>query len=96
MNTLWEIRRNLLALFVAGVAVVCVGVTDAHASAAISWPTHGWQQGTPASVGLDDRTLVGLDADIAAGKYGLVDSIDVFRCGEQVFERKYVHDYSSI
>ncbi|HXR24604.1 MAG TPA: hypothetical protein VN742_04520, partial [Candidatus Binataceae bacterium] len=67
MNTLCEIRRSLLAPFVACVSVVCISATDVHASAATSWPTHGWQQGTPASVGLDERILVGLDADIAAG-----------------------------
>jgi len=96
MSTSWEVRCNMLALLIVCVSVVGIGVTDSHAGAAASWPTHGWQQGTPASTGLDDLILAGLDADIAAGKYGLVDSIDVFRCGEQVFERRYTHDYSSI
>ena len=30
------------------------------------------------------------------GKYSLVDSFQVFRCGEQVFERQYAHEYASI
>jgi CubicO group peptidase (beta-lactamase class C family) len=96
MNASWGIRRNLLVLSVAGAAVVCVSATGVPARAATSWPTHGWQQTTPVKAGLDDRTLVALDADIAAGKYGLIDSMDVFRCGEQVYERKYAHDWSSI
>jgi CubicO group peptidase (beta-lactamase class C family) len=33
---------------------------------------------------------------LSAGKYGLVDSFQVFRCGEEVFERKFPHDYASI
>jgi hypothetical protein len=88
------IARVLFAIL--GGAVTCFGVVDSHAGAAVGWPTHGWQQGTPAGVGLDERTLLGLDADIAAGKYGLIDSVQVFRCGEEVFGRKYSHDYSSI
>jgi CubicO group peptidase (beta-lactamase class C family) len=80
----------------ASVATVCIGVVDTYASPAVSWPTRGWQQGTPAKVGLNERTLLGLDADIAAGKYGLIDSVQIFRCGAEVFERKYAHDYASI
>ncbi len=60
------------------------------------WPTKGWPRGTPASVGLDEKTLAELDADFAAGKYALVDSFQVFRCGKEVFERRYSHDYASI
>ena len=61
-----------------------------------SWPTQGWQKGTPASVGLDEKTLLRFDADIAGGKYMLIDSFQVFRCGREVFERKYAHDYGRI
>ena len=96
MSTLRGIVRKLRFLFAASGAVVCFGVVDTHASPVVSWPTRGWQPATPASVGLSERTLMGLDADIAAGKYGLIDSIQVFRCGAEVFERKYAHDYSSI
>jgi CubicO group peptidase (beta-lactamase class C family) len=60
------------------------------------WPTHGWQHGSPASVGLDAAVLEALDADIAGGKYSLVDSFDVFRCGVQVYDRQYRHDYATI
>ena len=83
-------------LVAASMALVCIRVGDAKAGDGIAWPTPGWQKGTPASVGLDEKTLADLDADFAAGKYALVDSFQVFRCGEEVFERKYVHDYSSL
>ncbi len=61
-----------------------------------TWPTHGWQQATPASVGLDEKILTSFDADLASGKYKLVDSFSVFRCGKEVFKRSYVHDYGHI
>jgi CubicO group peptidase (beta-lactamase class C family) len=96
MSTFWGIGRMVRVLFAASVAAFCVGVVDTYASPAVSWPTRGWQQGTPANVGLNEQTLLGLDADIAAGKYGLIDSIQVFRCGAEVFQRKYPHDYASI
>ncbi len=62
----------------------------------LPWPTNGWLKGTPASVGLDGKVLAKLDADIAGGKYMLVDSFQVFRCGTEVFNQKYAHDYGQI
>jgi hypothetical protein len=53
-------------------------------------------QGTPASVGLDEAALAGFDKDLASGKYMLVDSFELFRCGREVFARKYTHDYGRI
>jgi CubicO group peptidase (beta-lactamase class C family) len=61
-----------------------------------TWPTKGWPKGTPASVGLDEAVLASFDADLAHGKYMLVDSFQVFRCGTEVFARKYAHDYGAI
>src|SRR5882724_18489 len=60
------------------------------------WPTKGWATATPASVGLDEKVLDGLDKDLAAGKFSLVDSFTVFRCGKKVYERTYSHDYAKI
>jgi len=60
------------------------------------WPTKGWATATPASVGLDAQVLTGLDKDLAAGKFSLVDSLAVYRCGKKVFESKYAHDYAKI
>ena len=60
------------------------------------WPTHGWPKGTPAAVGLDEKVLSAFDADLAGGKYYLVDSLTVIRCGTEVFEKTYSHDYATI
>ncbi len=79
---------------IASTAVIGLGML--RAGPAVTWPTQGWPKGAPADVGLDERKLADFDADLAAGKYALVDSFQVFRCGRQVFERKYAHDYSKI
>lgn len=96
MSTSRGIGRLAGLLLATVTALTCIGAADVKAGQGIPWPTAGWQQAAPASVGLDEKTLLALDADIAAGKYSLVDSFQVFRCGEQVFERKYAHDYASI
>jgi CubicO group peptidase (beta-lactamase class C family) len=70
------------------------GLTAAWAQS--QWPTHGWPKDTPSRVGLDEKVLAALDADLAGGKYALVDSFEVFRCGKAVYERKYSHDYGQI
>jgi hypothetical protein len=73
-----------------------LGVSAAFGCIAADWPTHGWPKGTPVGVGLDEKMLAGLDEDFARGKYQLVDSFQVFRCGREVFARKYAHDYAAI
>jgi hypothetical protein len=60
------------------------------------WPAREWAKSTPEKVGLDEGTLAALDADLKSGKYPLVDSFQVFRCGEEVFLRRYEHDYAQI
>ena len=60
------------------------------------WPTAGWSRAGAATVGLDQKTLSELDADIARGKYSLVDSFAVYRCGKIAFQRSYSHDYNQI
>jgi len=82
-----------LAFFLTfGVCLAAAASTNPTASS----PAHGWPKATPASVGLDEKVLMSFDADLASGKYMLVDSFQVFRCGEEVFERKYAHDYGHI
>jgi len=66
------------------------------ASGEVNWPTRGWQKGTPSSVGIDEKILAGLDADLASGKFPQVDSLSVVRCGVEVFARKYEHNYAQI
>lgn len=68
----------------------------ASPNSTVNWPTKSWPLGTPASFGLDEEVLKSFDADIASGKYSLIDSFRVFRCGTEVFARKYAHDYSEI
>jgi CubicO group peptidase (beta-lactamase class C family) len=78
-------------------AVLMAGpVSSGEPAAPAAWPTHGWPSGAPASVGLDGTVFSALDADIVKGKYGLIDSFQVFRCGEEVWSRKYSHDYAEI
>ena len=72
------------------------GLGRVEAGPAVAWPTRGWPKGAPADVGLDANKLAEFDADLAAGKYALVDSFQVFRCGKEVFARKYARDYSKI
>ena len=60
------------------------------------WPTHGWEKVSPETVGLDTKLLTALDSDLASGKYSLVDSFGVYRCGKMAFQRTYAHDYGKI
>jgi|SRR5271165_1461660 len=96
MNLSKTIGRITRALLVASAGLASIGVGGAAEGSSVTWPTRAWQVGTPASVGLDEETLDILDSDLAAGKYSLVDSFQVFRCGEEVFSRRYPHDYSTI
>lgn len=55
-----------------------------------------WPTAAPQKVGIDPAPLAALDADFASGKYPDVDSMLVIRCGKNVYERKYSHDYGKI
>ena len=59
-------------------------------------PDESWPQATPESVGLDSSTILSLDADLASGKYPYVDSMLIIRCGKNVYERSYPHNYAKI
>jgi CubicO group peptidase (beta-lactamase class C family) len=80
--------------------VVLIGAgTFLHAQAAqnsTSWPTNGWTKSRPDSVGLNEKVLSALDSDLASGKYSLVDTFAIYRCGKVAFERAYTHDYGKI
>jgi hypothetical protein len=66
------------------------------AATKVEWPGGEWANSTPERAGLDESVLAALDADIKSGKYPLVDSFAVFRCGAEVYSRKYEHDYAKI
>jgi CubicO group peptidase (beta-lactamase class C family) len=55
-----------------------------------------WPKGTPSTFGFNADKLAAFDADLASGKYGLVDSMLVLRCGTSVYDKAYAHDYGQI
>jgi len=58
--------------------------------------TKDWPKGAPKEFSIDPAKLAAFDADITSGKYGLVDSMLVLRCGTAVFDKSYPHDYGQI
>jgi len=95
-------KKKTAAVRILMSCILLAQVTDLRArsfdarSGVTKWPTHGWAKGKPSSVGLDEKILAELDGDLASGKYSLVDSFAVFRCGTSVYERTYSHDYGQI
>lgn len=69
---------------------------EASKAQATQWPTRGWAKAQPEAVGLDGSALVSFDGDLSRGKYLLVDSFALYRCGRVAFERSYSHDYGQI
>src|SRR5258708_4437251 len=84
------------SLLLAPLVVLLAGERPSVPGVDTLWPTKGWATATSASVGLDEKVLEGLDKDLAAGKFSLVDSFAVFRCGKKVYQRTYAHDYAKI
>jgi CubicO group peptidase (beta-lactamase class C family) len=91
-----DLRATVVGLALLTLTFLRAGGPRATGSSTVTWPTKGWPKATPASVGLDEKALASFDADLASGKYMLVDSFQVFRCGKEVFEREYGHDYGEI
>jgi CubicO group peptidase (beta-lactamase class C family) len=86
-------RKALLgSLLFALLASVLLLWAQAHEEAS----TKEWPVARPDAVGLDSAGLSAVDADIAAGKYGLVDSLLIVRYGKEAFARSYSHDYGKI
>ena len=86
-------NHKLLALAILPMLLVyasCSAGQDAPAKAK-PWPVTA-----PHAIGVEPTKLAALDADLASGKYGLVDSLLVIRCGKQAFEHGYVRDYDKI
>src|SRR5580693_5249146 len=87
----------IVCLLPALAAVLLAGHPAAPPAVDDLWPTKGWATASPASVGLDEQVLLSLDKDMTSGKYSqMIDSFAVFRCGKQVFDRTYSHDYAKI
>jgi CubicO group peptidase (beta-lactamase class C family) len=87
-----SVRSSILLIAALALAGGAFGADNAGRS----WPTGGWQRGTPPGVGLDQAVLAAIDKDLTSGKYSLVDSFQVFRCGAEVYSRKYDHDYGKL
>lgn len=83
-------RMKSIAIVVTAVVLVTSEGAGQQAPSGI-WPTS-----TPQAEGLDAAVLARFDADLTAGKYGLVDSLLVIRHGKIVYERAYRHDYDKI
>jgi CubicO group peptidase (beta-lactamase class C family) len=85
-----------LALAVGGLAGAAGPAGQAGpAPAATSWPTDTWTESTPAAEGVDGAVLEAIDAEIRAGRFGLVDSVLIVRHGRVVLDRRYEHDYAA-
>jgi len=62
----------------------------------VPWPAKDWPRDAPAKVRLDENILSAFADDLGSGKYSLIDSFDVIRCGKLVYHRTYAHDYGTI
>ena len=71
----------------------CVGIAAIAQEPAA---TKDWPKGAPKEFSIDPAKLAAFDADLTSGKYGLVDSMLVLRCGTAVFDKSYPHDYGQI
>ena len=96
MNRISLLLFSLLALLlVPGSFLWIAAVSDAAPQHAL-WPAKDWFKDEPARVKLDEKILSTFADDLGSGKYSLIDSFDVIRCGKQVFHRSYSHDYGKI
>ncbi len=84
-------------LILVAAAIACAGCMKGQRTAGkTEWPAREWAKSEPQQVGLDEAALAALDADLRSGRYSLVDSFAVFRCGKEVLAREYQHDYAKI
>lgn len=93
---MWTMAVGLFVLFPIVISLAAGPKNSTNPAVTVTWPTTGWPKGTPGIAGLDEGVLARFDADVAGGKYMFIDSFQVFRCGTEVFARKYAHDYGQI
>jgi CubicO group peptidase (beta-lactamase class C family) len=84
-------RITAVVAIMLSASLVAQSTAGVQQRSANEWPT-----AAPDEVGLDAKVLNGFDADIAAGKYGNVDSLLVVRHGRAALDRSYAHDYDRI
>lgn len=94
ITTMIKIQKRCAAAALAALLAQCFMLAGAEAqgpAGAKDWPT-----AAPKEFGIDPEKLAAFDADLASGKYGLVDSIMILRCGTAVYDKSYKHDYGQI
>jgi CubicO group peptidase (beta-lactamase class C family) len=84
-----QTRRRALSFVLTGLLLQSIAAQSPGSA-------RDWPLSAPAGVGLDPNVLAAFDADLAAGKYGYVDSMLVIRHGQTAYERMYRHDYDRI
>jgi CubicO group peptidase (beta-lactamase class C family) len=89
------LRHSFIAALLAGLATTAAAAAVATPAPAPAAGTAPPVSTTPAALGIDAAPLAALDADLASGKFPLVDSLLVMRCGQVVFDRRYPHDYAA-
>lgn len=87
------VRKSAVAVALALLLPCCTGLRalTQNGAAGKDWPT-----AAPKEFGISADKLAALDTDLASGKYGLVDSMLVLRCGTNVYDKSYQHDYGKI
>lgn len=91
-----SLTTRALAFFLLTLSVAAPTSYPQTAYRQTQYPTKRWTVALPATVGLDAGALAEFDKEIAAGKYGYVDSFLVIRRGKMIFDRSYRHDYQRI
>jgi CubicO group peptidase (beta-lactamase class C family) len=87
---------TLIGLLLVPLSLLLLAALSPGAPEQTPWPAKAWPRDTPAHVGLNEKALSAFDSDLASGKYQLIDSFDVIRCGKLVYHRTYAHDYGKI
>jgi CubicO group peptidase (beta-lactamase class C family) len=95
MNKTSHAHVFTIALLLVSLSILPVAPSFAQPEQ-LTWPAKDWPKDTPASVKLDEKILSEFADDLGSGKYALIDSFDVIRCGKHVFHRTYAHDYGTI
>jgi CubicO group peptidase (beta-lactamase class C family) len=96
MNTKHRAGFTSLILLLLPLCLLLLAALSPAAPEQDLWPAKEWPKDTPTHSGLDAKILAAFDADLAGGKYQLIDSFDVIRCGTLVYHRTYAHDYGKI
>lgn len=88
--------KSLAGKGLAAAALALLLELSACVGAAAQGPGQDLPTAPPKEMGINAGQLDDFSADIAAGKYGLVDSMLVMRCGKAVYDKTFQHDYGKI